>query len=203
MGWQWLKLVLAPIAWGLLNRSLRIATFQPAQVDQAPPYIFACLHRDILPAIAFVRSARPVLLVSSSPDGDILVHTLGELEYGYVRGATGQDGGRAFVHLRRQLEQGRNLGLAVDGPKGPFGAIHEGVLQLARITEAPIVPLRAEAGSAIILDTWDRTVIPKPFSRINMIVGDPIRVERDASAARLAEVRQVLAEFFGITGGAG
>ena len=196
---QALKLALAPLAWPLLSGTWRMTDFDPEHVDGCGPVIFACLHRDILPAICYVRPARPVLLVSNSPDGDILVKTLGRRGYEFVRGGTGDDGGRAFVKLRRLVAQGRFVGLAVDGPEGPFGAIHEGVLLLAKLSGAPIVPLVARTASAVVLRTWDRTVVPRPFSSVEMIRGRALDLPADLDEAGMAKARQDLAHSFGLT----
>ncbi len=114
---QGLKLLLAPLGWRLLRATVRVVPPSPPPVSG--PRIFACLHRDILPAILHVRAARPVLMVSSSPDGDILVRTLGERDYGFVRGSGEEHGGRAFVALCRAVEEGRARGWRWTGPRGP------------------------------------------------------------------------------------
>ena len=197
---QALKLALAPVAWRALRGSVRLVEFEPRPQDRKHPLIFACLHRDILMAIMHVRPMRPSLLVSQSPDGDILIRTLGTRDYGYARGATGEDGKRAFMSLRRELENGHSIGLAVDGPKGPYGVINEGVLQLSRLSGVPIVPLLAEAPRSRILGTWDRTVVPHPFSRVVMHRGDDLTVDRDGGEAELGAARRQLQEFFGVGG---
>lgn len=191
-----LKMTLAPVVWRLYRSGLRVPETDRDQ--SSAPVIFACLHRDILPAIVHVRPVRPVLLVSQSPDGEILIRTLGQDDYSYVRGATGEDGRRAFVALRRELAAGRSIGVAVDGPKGPFGVINEGVLQLSRLAGVPIVPLLAAAKRPIILGTWDRTVVPRPFSRVLMETGHELTVPRQATEADLQAVREKLAGFFGV-----
>lgn len=200
MGGQHLKLLLAPVAWTLLRRSLRLVEFSPpadgASGPQSGPCIFACLHRDILPAIIHVRPARPVLLVSSSPDGEILKRTLGSRDYGFVRGSTGADGGRAFLALRRALAEGRNVGLAVDGPQGPYGVIQDGIFQLARVAGVPIRPLRAEAAWSLHLRTWDRTLIPLPLARVRIRSGAVLQMPRDASADAVESARETLRHFF-------
>lgn len=200
MGMQAFKLFLAPAAWPLLSGTWRFTGAEPAVADADSPVIFACLHRDFLPAITYVRPAAVVLLVSNSPDGDILVRTLKDRNYDFVRGSTGADGGRAFVAVRRLLAQGRNVGLAVDGPEGPFGAIHEGVLLLARLTGAPIVPLVARAAHPVILPTWDRTVVPLPFSRVEIQRGEPLHMAADLDETGLADVQKKLQSFFGVEG---
>jgi hypothetical protein len=198
MSLQRLKLLLAPGAWWFLTKTVKLRERAPVPAKEEPPVIFACLHRDILPAIMFVRPAKPALLVSNSPDGDILVRTLGERDYRFVRGATGMDGGRALVHLRRELEQGHSVGLAVDGPEGPFGSIREGVLHLARMTGAAVVPLVARARRPLVLDTWDRTVVPIPFRRLDVAMGETIRIPPGARESDLSGYQRILADFFGV-----
>lgn len=193
---QALKLLLAPAAWRLLRATVRVVP--PVPAPATGPRIFACLHRDILPAILHVRAARPVLMVSASPDGDILVRTLGGRDYGYVRGSGEEHGSRAFVALCRAVEEGRSAGLAVDGPKGPFGVVRDGVIQLARRTGAPIVPLRATARRALVLGTWDRTVVPLPGGIVRLETGASLAVGRDADEADLDRVRAALQAFFGV-----
>ena len=166
MGPQSLKLRAAPGLWRLLTATVRLEPRDAMAAGAAGPVIFACLHRDILPCLLFVRTARPYLLVSGSDDGAILVHALAGSSFGFVRGATGEGGGRALVELRRILDGGGAVGVAVDGPNGPFGEIRDGVTHLARLTGRPIVPLAAEAKGAITLRTWDRTVVPLPGSRV-------------------------------------
>jgi lysophospholipid acyltransferase (LPLAT)-like uncharacterized protein len=192
------KLALAPVAWNLLKSSISVGEYVPGGGLGDGPIIFACLHRDILPAIIYVRSARPALLVSDSPDGDILVKTLGQRDYRFVRGATGGDGRRALVLLRRELEAGHSVGLAVDGPEGPFGSIREGVLHLARMTGAPVAPLVARASRPVVLNTWDRTVVPVPFRKVKMEVGPVLRIPQDAGEPEMNIYRAGLAEFFDV-----
>ncbi len=198
MSLQRWKLVLAPVAWHFLKSTVSVGEFVPRGDLGDGPVIFACLHRDILPAIMYVRSARPALLVSDSPDGDILVKTLGQRDYRIVRGATGGDGRRALVLLRRELEAGHSVGLAVDGPEGPFGSIREGVLHLARLTGTPVVPLVARASHPLILNTWDRTVVPVPFRKVEMDTGPVMRISRDAGDVDMKKHLAGLAEFFDV-----
>ena len=192
---QALKTVLAPPVWRILAGSWRMQPqLQPQDVPT--PVIFACLHRDILPAIRFVQPVRPSLLVSNSPDGDILVRTLGRGNFSFVRGSTGSGGERALVGLRKELERGNSIGIAVDGPKGPFGEVQDGVLHLARLTGVSILPLRAQPASAWILRTWDRTVVPRPGTRIRMVTAPVVPCDRSATQEALAGMKTELARFF-------
>lgn len=193
---QALKLTLAPLAWAFLRETTRMPEFPGRYLATEEPLILSCLHRDILPAIMHVRPARPALLVSNSPDGEILIRTLGVRDYGFVRGATGEEGRRAFMELVRELKDGRSVGVAVDGPKGPFGVINEGVFQLARLTGAPILPLLASPGRHRSLGTWDRTVVPVPFSRVDFKYAPLVRLPRRCNQSELAEARRQLVDFW-------
>lgn len=195
---QGLKLLLAPGAWKIVSAAARLPVFHPDSVREPGPYIFACLHRDILPAIIYVKSAKPALMVSDSPDGDILVGTLGDRDYRYVRGATGSGGSRALVGLRRELESGHSVGLAVDGPDGPYGHIQDGVFHLARSTGAVILPLVARLDRPLVLKTWDRTVVPVPFRSAVMEIGPPLRFDTHDSDADFSVPKARMAAFFGV-----
>lgn len=192
---QAVKMALAPPVWRAVSRSWRLTTPLSTELSDGPA-IFACLHRDILPAICFVEPVRPCLLVSNSPDGEILIRTLRRGNYVFARGSTGSGGGRALVLLRRELEAGVSVGLAVDGPKGPFGKVQEGILHLARLTGAPIIPLRATARRAWTLRTWDRTLVPMPFARVDIETAPGIVCPRRATTAQMEALKSGLERFF-------
>lgn len=191
-GMQGLKLFLAPKFWRFFETTLRLETYPEDPTSQ--PVIFASLHRDLIPAIMYVKPTKLAIVVSNSPDGDILVHALGDKNYNFVRGASGKDGGRAFVGMRRMLDSGISVGVAVDGPDGPFGKIHDGALHLARKTGFPIVPIKACPSRAIVLRSWDRTIIPLPFSSVGMVCGSPIFIPQDSQ--EFGTPRKILEEFF-------
>jgi len=193
---QNIKLKLAPIVWNVLRSTVRISPFSPNIPLDGGPVIFAGLHRDMIASILYVRPAKPWLLISGSDDGKILVNALGQDDYGFIKGATGENGGRALVKLKRALEAGHHIGLAVDGPKGPFGAIHSGVFQLAKMTGATIVPLLPQVKPAIVFGTWDRTVVPVLFGKIEMKIGPLMNLAEDADEEAINTVREKLHSFF-------
>lgn len=181
---QTLKLGLTPWLYRGLGASVRLN-----RIGAVPdgPCIFACLHRDMIPALLAVEPYRPALLVSRSLDGEVLIRTLEERGFSFIRGSTGKDGGSAFRALLHRLRDGGSVGIAVDGPRGPYGKIHEGVLRLALRTGAPIVPVVAVPGRHLALKTWDRTVVPAPWSTLDVHFGPSVTVvaggERDAAGA--------------------
>jgi len=163
-----LKLWLTPWLYSLLVASIRLDRGGTALRTAERPVIFACLHRDMIAAIMYVKPVCPALLISRSPDGDILISTLQRHGYSFVRGSTGKKGGGAFRGLLAALQAGQSIGITVDGPRGPFGTVHNGVVQLSRLTGAPIVPLEISVSRQYTLSTWDRTVLPLPFARIKV-----------------------------------
>jgi len=193
---QKLKMMLAPPVWSFLQSTVKVNALDTSIPLQSGPIIFACLHRDMMASILYVRPAHPWLLVSGSDDGQILVKSLGHENFDFIEGATGENGGRALVKLRRTLDAGHHIGLAVDGPKGPFGTIQPGVFQLAKLTGATIVPLLPEVKPAMVFGTWDRTVVPYPFSRIQVSVGPIMKLSADADEAILQESKDRLGMFF-------
>jgi lysophospholipid acyltransferase (LPLAT)-like uncharacterized protein len=130
--------------------------------------------------------------VSKSPDGDILIRTLRRDGFGFVRGSTGRTGGLGFRQLLSALHGGAHLGLAVDGPKGPFGDIREGVVQLSRHSQRPIVPLLFSSGRHRVLRTWDRTIVPFPFSSVTVREAEPLQVPAEVSGSTVERWRRRL-----------
>jgi len=192
MSLQNLKRTSSKFLWRLLASTLTVNRYDVLGGGSSTPVIFACLHRDIIPAIVYVQPVRPYLLVSESSDGDILIHTIGRGSYRYVRGSSESQGRRAFVELLKALQNGCCVGLAVDGPRGPYGVVQDGVLQLSRRSGKPIVPLTAYLGNAWFLNTWDKTAIPKPFSAVAIAEKQQIIVPADCSETGIEEYRDLL-----------
>jgi lysophospholipid acyltransferase (LPLAT)-like uncharacterized protein len=97
--------------------------------------------------------------------------------------------------LKGMLEayrHGYDLIVVPDGPRGPRYRAKPGVLQLARVTGAPIFPVTCSAAWKCTVPSWDRLIVPLPFSRVRYVAGQPIRVPSDASAAQMEEKRQEL-----------
>ena len=180
-GW---KLRLAGPAWRLLVGAVPVRPRPAARPAHAGPVIYACLHRDLIPAILYVRPAQPVLLVSQSADGEVLISALGPHGFGFARGSTGRGGGPAFMRLLAALREGRSVGVAVDGPRGPFGAVREGVVQLSRLSGRPVVPLRARPRRCWRLRTWDGTIVPWPGAAAWIDEGAPLQVPPEEDPAQ-------------------
>lgn len=198
LAWPLLELVLR-----LLIRSWRIrlldesGTFD-ALPERGEPVILAFWHSNLLPCGAALHrrlSHRGYVvtgLVSRSGDGEIVARAAAGFGFRTIRGSTSRGGLAALRNLYRELEAGRTIAVAPDGPRGPARIAQEGIVQAAALSGAAIVPMAAAARRSWRVRSWDRTLIPKPFTEVLVAVGEGVRLERGrdlrSEAVRLQEV---------------
>jgi lysophospholipid acyltransferase (LPLAT)-like uncharacterized protein len=120
-------------------------------------------------------------LVSASRDGGLLAAILECFHMQPVRGSSSRRGPQALLELTSWAEQGYDLAITPDGPRGPAEVVQDGVMALAQLTGLPIIPFSYHATWKIRLKSWDRFQIPLPFSRCEMRLGPPLRVPRNIS----------------------
>jgi len=145
------------------------------------PVVLALLHGDLLVLAALHRGRGIVPLTSLSADGELLDRVLGRLGYTTVRGSSRRGAVRAGLAAMRALGSG-SPAVAVDGPRGPLGTVHRGVLALAATSARPLVFALVTASPALRLRSWDRFRIPLPFARVQIAYGleDGVMAGRDA-----------------------
>lgn len=170
-------------------------------VAERRPVILACWHNNILACGGFVRRwwlrrGAPVAgLASQSRDGELVARVSRAAGYRVVRGSSSRGGLKSLRLLHRALTRERStIGLAPDGSRGPIYEVKTGAVLLAQISGAEILPMGIAADRAWRLRSWDRLILPKPFARITVAVGEPLRIAADlpserleAEAARLGE----------------
>jgi lysophospholipid acyltransferase (LPLAT)-like uncharacterized protein len=123
------------------------------------------------------RNSGVVIPSSESRDGEIQARILKRFGFGVVRGSSKRKGERALLGLVDSLRHGKDIALAVDGPRGPLHEVKEGVVYLAGKLGKPIVPVSTGARRFwTIGKTWDNYLLPKPFTRGAIVYGNPIRV---------------------------
>ena len=97
-----------------------------------------------------------------------------------------------MLQLVREMESGRPAGFTLDGPRGPARVAQPGAIWLARTTGNPVLPFHLESSSHWTTNSWDKTQIPKPFSTVALVVGEPLEVPADAGDQQLETLRQEL-----------
>ena len=106
-----------------------------------------------------------------------------------MRGSSSRRGAQALIELVSVLREGKHVAITPDGPRGPRYTIQPGIISLAQLSGAPIVPAGAKISAMKELRSWDRFQVPLPFARCELSFGPPIRVPRRASAEELEAIR--------------
>ena len=120
-------------------------------------------------------------MASRSKDGEIIALWLERNGYRVARGSSSRAGGTALRLLVREVRGGRHAALTVDGPRGPAGQVQPGVVALARLTGAWILPVSSSSARARFLASWDRYLLPLPFSRNVVAYGEPFPIGPELS----------------------
>jgi lysophospholipid acyltransferase (LPLAT)-like uncharacterized protein len=160
-----------------------------AAVDRAgEPYIVALWHGHILPGMWYFRDRGIVVVTSENFDGEWIARIIQRFGYGAARGSSSRGGARAMRSLLKSIAH-TPAAVTVDGPRGPRGVAHPGIVWLAKATGHPILPIHAAADRAWTMRSWDRTHVPKPWSRVVVAIGEPLRVRRETDESGLEQAR--------------
>ncbi|OGP89359.1 MAG: hypothetical protein A2031_06985 [Deltaproteobacteria bacterium RBG_19FT_COMBO_43_11] len=135
------------------------------------------------------KKYQPSVMISKSLDGDIatrIVETAGGFS---VRGSSSRGGRAALKEIISRIKQYRLAGHIMDGPQGPAGIVKDGAISMAHGADAAIVPLCVKADLAWYLHSWDRFMIPKPFTRVTVyfypkIILPSLKAEEDFEKQR-------------------
>jgi lysophospholipid acyltransferase (LPLAT)-like uncharacterized protein len=140
------------------------------------PPILALWHGRILPATLYWRDRGIVAMTSENFDGEWVARLMSRFGFRAARGSTSHGGSRALVQLRRELSHGHAAAFTVDGPRGPARVAQRGAVWLAGATGFPLLPFHIEADRYWTARSWDRALIPRPFSTIAVAIGEPFDV---------------------------
>jgi len=141
------------------------------------------------------RGFRPCFLVSGSVDGDVPERIARAWGAEVIRGSANQSGALALRDMQSMMKQGYSIVTTADGPRGPQYEFKPGAVLMARIAGVPIVPIACAADRAWYLrKRWDDFMIPKPFARVVVAVGEPVEIPRDAPLDKLESYRKNVQE---------
>lgn len=183
----------------LFSRTWRVRFIDETE-DVKAPVIFALWHNRLAMCMTayhgFAKVKWPAAglaaMISASKDGSLLAGTLEKFDVTPVRGSSSRRGRQALLEMTRQLNAGLNAAITPDGPKGPRYKAQSGIIALAQVSGAPIVPVTMRTDRVWKLKSWDQFQIPKPFAKCEMHFLKPMKVAREASEAEREELRAEL-----------
>ena len=168
-----------------------------ALAREGRPPVMAFWHGRILPATIYFRGRGIVVITSDNFDGEWMAQIIHRFGYTTARGSTSRNAARAALRAKRRSEEGNPVGLTVDGPRGPARVAQPGAIWLAKVTGNPVLPFHLEAARHWTAPSWDASQVPLPFSRISLVVGEPLWVPGDADTAMLEAKRLELERILG------
>ncbi len=150
------------------------------------PLVASFWHSCIIPATYIWRGMGIRVMSSFSYDGEYMGRIIKKFGFVPVKGSSSRNPVRALLGLRRALEEGWTVAFTLDGPRGPRHKVKPGPVGLGRSTGLPLTAFHVGIEKAWVLNSWDRMMIPKPFSRALVRFGKLIYVPKDASEQDLA-----------------
>jgi len=153
------------------------------------PVIVTFWHYAILYLFYHLRRESAVVMVSASRDGEYIARLAARFGFGSVRGSQNRRGFQALKESMKHLDEGRHVAIVADGSQGPALKVQPGSIFLASKSRSPILPITWSASRYWTIRSWDRMVIPKPFSRIDFFYGKPVFVPANIKAEGIEEYR--------------
>jgi len=144
--------------------------------------IFSTWHDQLLLIPPGYTRPGAKVLISPSKDGELIARTIAFFSLGAVRGSSSRGGREAFRELVGFAREPIDLGITPDGPRGPRHKVKTGVVQLARVTGRPIVPLAFACSHGHRFKSWDRFLLPYPRGRAVYCFGKALSAEKDETA---------------------
>jgi lysophospholipid acyltransferase (LPLAT)-like uncharacterized protein len=148
------------------------------RAKQGYPILWALWHETIFTSVWYHRFKQVHVMISASRDGEIISEISHKLGYSPIRGSSSKGGLEAARELVSHVLKGNRAAITPDGPKGPRRKVQQGVVLIARLAHCPVVPFAFEVERGWRLKSWDRFIIPKPFSRAVFVYGNPITIPR-------------------------
>ena len=158
-------------------------------------FLIGIFHENVITGLLSHENHQICNMVSQSKDGEIVDFIVRKYGLTTVRGSSSRGGKAVREAMIEQVQAGVIGAIAVDGPRGPRRVLKNGIVDIARKTGAPIVPVTSYGQNNWILKkTWDQTRIPKPFSKIIIYYGEPIFVPKDAKDDQFNEYLTKIAD---------
>ncbi|MDH5750861.1 MAG: lysophospholipid acyltransferase family protein [Deltaproteobacteria bacterium] len=171
------RMLVLGLVW-LVFRTTRVQWINRHVLDElsesGKPYIAALWHNNLLYFVPLLAPLGLYGMVSRSRDGDDIAWVMSRFGFPVVRGSSSRGSVGVLRECMALLSKGRGVIMTPDGPRGPRYQLKPGLAALARKKGVPIVPLCYSAPRRWQINSWDRMRLPRPFSRLTVVVGHPI-----------------------------
>jgi lysophospholipid acyltransferase (LPLAT)-like uncharacterized protein len=203
--------ILARLVWIIVsvwNKSITFRVLNKEALEQLAAKgqncIYAFWHGSLLMLLQSCRDSRILIPVSESRDGEFMTWIAKYFGFEVARGSSKRKGHKALLSLVRGMREGKNVGITVDGPRGPLHQVKPGTVFLAGALNAPIIPVAVAAKRAWILEkSWDKLIIPVPFTEVLILCGEPLYVNSTSDEELASGQKRLEAELVRLTHAAG
>tara|TARA_A100001037_G_scaffold299734_1_gene325978 strand:- start:1684 stop:2370 length:687 start_codon:yes stop_codon:yes gene_type:complete len=196
----------ARLATGLIRFLARTIRYDDTELSERlrslrdGPFIIVIWHNRLALSLTLyqrmvskqLHGHRMAALVSASQDGATLAEILRNFQVRPIRGSSSRRGAQALKELIQSAEEGFDLAITPDGPRGPRYALKDGILSIAQLTGLPILPVSYHLSQKWTLNSWDRFQIPFPLSKCTVVAAPPLQVPRRLDAHDRDQLRQRL-----------
>jgi lysophospholipid acyltransferase (LPLAT)-like uncharacterized protein len=196
--WFFFK-VLPTLAWtamNLLRITLRIQIMGNDKVRELmkhrKPLIFTFWHGRQFLMVRYLSNKNISAMSSTSRDGRLQAKILKKFHYEIIPGSSSKTPVRALIQSLQKIQEGFNFAITVDGPTGPIYKVKPGALYVAKKTGATIIPMSFSSAPAFKIKSWDRYLMPKPFSRVVHLIGEPWQPSQDLDNQTMERETQYL-----------
>jgi lysophospholipid acyltransferase (LPLAT)-like uncharacterized protein len=157
-------------------------------------YVYAVWHQNFIGSTFVHIGQKYTMIVSGSKDGELVATACKKMGYSPVRGSSTRGGKEAMFEMVKKIKSGIPGAITVDGPKGPVHVVKPGIVEIARLAKCPILPLSSYPVNYWSFEkSWDKFRVPKPFTKIYLVLGEPIFVPEEITEEQFEQIRLEIA----------
>lgn len=168
---------------------------QEKNKNQFKTYVLSSWHQTIFTTLTSQTGTSFTMIISASKDGDFLAGLFKLFGHNPARGSSSKRGALALLEVIHTMKHGYPAAMAVDGPRGPAHIVKPGIVKMARETNSAIIPMSAyPQKSWCFSKSWDKFLLPKPFTKVAVVYGDPIYIPDSATGEDFDCIVRLVAE---------
>jgi lysophospholipid acyltransferase (LPLAT)-like uncharacterized protein len=195
---DWLVKLVPPIGAGYLRLLRAVARYREVGRErmesaraEAGGGVWVVWHNRLLGGIPLHIDRNFGAVISQSKDGELISRVVEMIGFVGLRGSSSRGGSEAFRAVMRHTRKGLDVVFTPDGPKGPRYQVQVGAAVAAMRTGKPVFPIGVGASPKMVFGSWDRFQVPWPWSKIQMVYGEPLYFDKDQPVEEVQEAIRV------------